>query len=259
MAKLYWQRFGSGPALVMVHGWAMHSGIWTDFAKQLGQSFQVHCVDLPGHGRSDTITAFTLDNITQQIADSCDLASAHWLGWSLGGNVVMEMAKQYPQRVDSMVVLAGNPCFCATQDWPGIDPKVLDLFGENLNSDCQATLQRFLALQTKGLANAKGLLNQLKAAVNEYQTPNVATLQGGLEILKSVDQRPDLSKLSCPALMILGEQDTLVPARVGNELLGLVPHWQVQLVERAGHLPFLTQADLVSQLICDFLMPPKPT
>ena len=43
---------GSGPPLVMLHGWAMHGGIFAPLAARLERHFQLHLVDLPGHGRS---------------------------------------------------------------------------------------------------------------------------------------------------------------------------------------------------------------
>ena len=44
---------GAGPDLVLLHGWAMHSGIWRDVRERLARHFRLHLVDLPGHGRSD--------------------------------------------------------------------------------------------------------------------------------------------------------------------------------------------------------------
>ena len=43
---------GHGPDLVMLHGWGMHSAVWSDWADALASEFRVHCVDLPGHGNS---------------------------------------------------------------------------------------------------------------------------------------------------------------------------------------------------------------
>ena len=45
MTKIYHQTFGKGKPIVLVHGWAMHSGIWQDFARQLAQQYQVTCID----------------------------------------------------------------------------------------------------------------------------------------------------------------------------------------------------------------------
>ena len=253
MAQLHIEKFGAGEPIVLVHGWAMHSGIWRDFAKQLGQSFEVTCVDLPGHGRSDAIEQFDLASITELLAENIDLTSACWLGWSMGGNIVIELAKRFPERVDSLIVVAGNPCFTETSDWPGIRASDLDAFANNLTIDCKTTLLRFLALQTHGVANAKSLLNKLQIVLGECDVPSISTLQGGLEILKSVDQRNDLKALGCPSLVIMGEQDTLVPVAVANKMQVLAPDWQIHILAKTGHLPFLSKPEPVINLICEFI------
>ena len=47
------ESLGAGPPLVLLHGWAMHSGLWGSVPQQLAQRFRVHAVDLPGHGASE--------------------------------------------------------------------------------------------------------------------------------------------------------------------------------------------------------------
>ncbi|NHZ69836.1 MAG: alpha/beta fold hydrolase, partial [Thermotogales bacterium] len=53
--------YGAGPDLVLVHGWGMHGGIWSDWAGELSSCFRVWVVDLPGHGNSDYQGQDTLD------------------------------------------------------------------------------------------------------------------------------------------------------------------------------------------------------
>ena len=43
---------GSGPALVLIHGWALHGGIFAPLVERLAPHFELHVVDLPGHGHS---------------------------------------------------------------------------------------------------------------------------------------------------------------------------------------------------------------
>lgn len=253
MKSLHWQSSGNGPALVLVHGWAMHSGIWLDFADRLANYCRVICVDLPGHGQSPSLSRFDLDSICAQLARQCPEKSAIWLGWSLGGNVILELARQYPERVDGVVILAGNPCFSAKPDWPGITPKALALFADNLERDFRATILRFLALQTRGVVDAKRLLNTVCAAFERYSSPDIRALHGGLEILKSVDQRCFIAEMQQPGLILLGAQDTLVPAKIAETLPAIAPRWQVQVLAKTGHLPFLTQTETVVQSIKQFL------
>jgi len=150
---------------MLVHGWAMHSGIWRDFALQLAQNYRVTCIDMPGHGRSGNIDAFTLEQVGDALVNAAPDDSCCWLGWSLGATVALDIARRYPERVNSLVLLAGNPSFTKTAQWPGMKVDLLDTFAGQLHADCQATLLRFLSLQVMQLPDYKPLLRVLKSAV----------------------------------------------------------------------------------------------
>ncbi len=195
MTKIHLETFGQGKPIVLVHGWAMHVGIWREFAKQLAQNYQVTCIDLPGHGRSEKIDPFTLERISAELVNIIP-GRICWLGWSLGATVALDIAARYPERVSSLVLPAGNPLFPSsgletqTEQWPGMDVRLLDDFAEHLHKNCQATLLRFLSLQVNGMPDPKALLKALKTAVFECAAPDQATLQGGVSILEQADMRP---------------------------------------------------------------------
>jgi len=69
VTKIYLETYGKGKPIVLVHGWAMHTGIWREFAKQLALNYQVTCIDLPGHGRSEKIDPFTLERISDELVN----------------------------------------------------------------------------------------------------------------------------------------------------------------------------------------------
>ncbi len=253
MTKIHQQTFGKGKPIVLVHGWAMHSGIWQDFAGQLAQNYQVTCVDLPGHGRSEKVDAFTLDQISDALVNAISDESSCWLGWSLGATVVLDLARRFPERVNSLVLLAGNPSFTQTAQWPGINVDLLDAFAGQLNEDCQATLLRFLSLQVNNLPDYKTLLRTLKSAVMECDAPDYETLQGGLEILKHADLRPALSDIPVPVSVVLGTRDTLVPVSVGQNIQALAPEITLNIIDKAGHVPFLSHPQEVLAIISRFM------
>lgn len=246
MTKIHLEIFGQGQTIVLVHGWAMHSGIWREFARQLARHYRVICVDLPGHGHSEAIAPFTLERISAELLKAIPEQRCCWLGWSLGATVVLDIAARYPERVAALVMLAGNPSFPSsgleTQSWPGMDVRLLDAFAEQLDENFQATLLRFLALQANGLPEQKALLKVLKTAVFECAAPDKATLQGGLDMLKRTDLRPVLSNLKMPVSLILGGLDTLVPVGVGQKMQQLLPRLELNIIDRAGHVPFLSHS-----------------
>ncbi|RIZ70694.1 MAG: pimeloyl-[acyl-carrier protein] methyl ester esterase [Methylococcales bacterium] len=256
MINLHQQTFGTGKSIVLVHGWAMHSGIWHDFAMQLAQHYQVTCIDLPGHGHSDNLDNFTLEQVADALVDAVADKQSCWLGWSLGATVVMEIAKRYPERVNSLILLAGNPHFTCTEQWPGMKVDLLEAFSEQLTLDAPATLLRFLSLQVAQLPDYKVLLKNIKTAIMARATPNLDTLQGGLTILKQADLRPALAAAQMPILLLLGTRDTLVPIAVGEAIKDLAPTIQIVVIDKAGHVPFLSHPQIVLETITQFMDAP---
>ncbi|TRW96477.1 pimeloyl-ACP methyl ester esterase BioH [Candidatus Methylobacter oryzae] len=253
MTKIHLETFGNGKPIVLVHGWAMHGGIWREFAMQLAQHYRVTCIDLPGHGRSEAIDPFTLERISAELVGLVSEPCC-WLGWSLGAAVVLDITRLYPERVSSLVLLAGNPMFTNSGlAWPGIDVRLLDGFAGNLHQNCQTTLLRFLSLQVNALPDHKHLLKTLKAAVLERDAPNAKTLQGGLDILKQTDLRLALSALNIPVSVILGGLDTLVPVAVGQQMQRLLPSLELNIIDRAGHVPFLSHSEETLAIISRFM------
>jgi pimeloyl-[acyl-carrier protein] methyl ester esterase len=253
MIKLHSETFGRGAPVVLVHGWAMHSGIWRDFAKALARHYRVTCIDLPGHGRSEKISPLTLEQTSAALVNSLPEQPCSWLGWSLGATIVLDIAERFPERVNSLVLLAGNPLFVQTETWSGMEACLLDAFADGLNDNCQATLSRFLALQVKGLTDYKVILKELKESVFGCDMPDSQVLQSGLAILKQSDLRPVLTKLKCPVTVILGGKDTLVPVAVGRQLSQLNAGCEVNIIEQAGHVPFLSHQQEVLAVVSRFL------
>jgi pimeloyl-[acyl-carrier protein] methyl ester esterase len=253
LIKIYQETFGKGKPIVLVHGWAMHSGIWRSFARALAVHFQVTCIDLPGHGRSEKLNPFTLEELSAALIKAVPSTPCCWLGWSLGATVVLDIAHRFPDRIKALVLLAGNPVFVQTASWPGMNNQLLDDFSGHLQANCQATLLRFLSLQVNGLENSRTLLKEIKHAVSECDAPDNDILQGGLAILKQADMRPALKDLKQPVSIILGARDTLVPATVGARIRQLNAACELTIIDKAGHVPFLSHQHELITLISRFM------
>ena len=171
----------------------------------------------------------------------------------MGATVVLDIADRFPERVNSLILLAGNPSFTQTAQWPGMNVSLLDAFADKLNEDCQATLLRFLSLQVNNLPDNKALLRALKSAIMECDAPDDDILRGGLEILKHADLRPVLADTSLPVSVILGARDTLVPVSTGQNMQELAPELTLNIVDKAGHVPFLSHRQDVLAIISRFM------
>jgi len=253
---LYTQTGGSGPDLVLIHGWGLHGGIWGEFVPLLETAFRVTRVDLPGHGRSSWQGQDTLDAMTAAVLEAVPDRAA-WLGWSLGALLAARAAQQVPQRVSALVMLAGSPCFVRRPGWQSaMLPALLDSFAAELRDDYSRTLNRFLSLQVRGSEQAGSVLRTLRTRLLAQGEPEPAALQAGLEILRSSDLRAAARGITCPVLLLMGERDTLVPVAAGGAAAGLFPDAQVAVIAGAGHAPFIQQPQLVAGHVQAFLQRP---
>lgn len=250
MTEIHQEIYGQGRPLVMIHGWAMHSGVWREFAQQLAQYCQVICLDLPSHGRSGAVDRFALPEIGAAMLDAIPNEKFSLLGWSLGATVAIDIARLVPARVESLILLAGNPRFVQADDWPGVRPQVLDAFTGQLSTDLRLTLMRFLALQVNGLPDGKRLLQMMKNAMQECGPPPVDVLQAGLDILKNCDLRTALAQLQCPVTLIQGDRDTLIPLASGQAVQTLQSSIELHVLENAGHAPFLSHGRQLAGIVC---------
>ncbi len=252
IGKLYSETFGTGPDVVMVHGWGMHSGVWRLFAQQFAQDFRMTLIDLPGHGRSGMIEDFSLDGVGEALLNITP-ARAHWLGWSLGAMLALHIAGRHPERLASLTMLAGTARFVQGEDWPcAMDLELMSHFAHDLMTNYHKTLMQFLGLQTWGLEHAREVLRDLKAHVAECAEPEEGALRQGLDILRSADLRGELPGLRVPLLLLLGSKDRLAPPAAGLAMQGLADGAELQVVAGAAHTPFLSHPGPCHTLLIDF-------
>lgn len=243
---------GSGPELVMLHGWAMHGAVMQEFAERLAARFRVTLIDLPGHGQSPVIEDMSLPGMAAAVLAQAP-TRAHWLGWSLGATLSMEIAHVAAWRMLSLILMAGTPRFVRDDDWPGVDEILFAQFAKDLEDDAGKLTQRFLTLQLWGLDDARRIMKKLRARLDTCEPPAAAALQAGLSILRAADLRTELAALRLPVLAVLGRRDRLVPPSVGGALRTLNPGVQVEIVA-AAHLPFLTHGDDTRDVVERFLL-----
>jgi pimeloyl-ACP methyl ester carboxylesterase len=116
---------GTGPTLILVHGFGDTPHVFDDLVPALGGNFRVLAYARRGHGRSGKAGPYDLATLTEDLRalmDSLGIATAHLAGWSMGGNEITAMAARYPDRVERIVYLD------AGYDWS--DPAIVAGFND---------------------------------------------------------------------------------------------------------------------------------
>lgn len=251
--SLHIEVIGNGPPLVLLHGWAMHGGVFAALAETLCEQRTLYLVDLPGHGHSrDSDIPLQLDACARAVL--AVVPDAPWCGWSLGGAIALHAASHWPQRIPALAMIAATPCFVAAEDWPqGMSVSTFAAFEAGLASDWRGTVERFLALEAFGLEDARERMRQLRTLAMQRGAPSPRVLAEGLQLLQATDLRPQLPTLNRPSLWLAGRRDRVVSPQAMQAAADLAPDARFVQIERAGHAPFLTHADAVATALTGFL------
>ncbi len=248
----------NGDPITLLHGWGFNGAIWEETARALANNARVTCIDLPGHGQSPMPTGdYTIEVLADLIAETLP-QQGNVLGWSLGGMIAMQIALRHPEKIKRLILVGSVARFVCDNDWRyAISPDILHAFSESLNDDLQQTLQRFLALQIQSSDDSRSTLRKLRELMNSNDAPQPAALQGGLQILQNIDLRQQLSQLRQPTLMIFGKRDTLTRPQTAQQMLPLLPNAQLEIINGAGHAPFLSHGEQFTTLIEKFIKDPR--
>ncbi len=176
------------------------------------------------------------------------------VGWSLGGQLALELARRAPGQVRALVLMASTPRFTQAADWPqGMDAQTLRAFDTLLAQDWRQTLRDFVQLQVRGGRNAEATQQQLEAALESHGLPRAAALRAGLALLTSLDQRTQLAHIQQPVLVLSGQNDRVTPPAAGQWMADALPNARHIEVARAGHAPLLSHVDEAAAAIREFL------
>jgi len=243
--KLYIHTEGRGDThLVLLHGWAMHGGVFAPLIEALRDRCTLHVVDLPGHGRSRDCKV-SLQPAACAKAIAARVPPALWLGWSLGGLYALEAALDLPQQVQALAMLCASPRFVRGQGWAhAVSPEILQNFGHDLGTDYEGTLERFLALEALGSDCAQADLRKLRADTFSKHRPDVRALVEGLDVLEHTDLRTRLPELSPPSAWIAGRRDRLIPWQA-MQWSAAQCAGAFTCVAGGGHAPFIGHTDAV--------------
>jgi pimeloyl-[acyl-carrier protein] methyl ester esterase len=232
---------GSGPDLVLLHGWSMNAAVWRSLATELARDFRVHAVELGSF-------AVTPDELAAALP-----ARVTVCGWSLGGQLALAWAQRFPKQVSRLVLLATTPRFVAADDWlHGMTSTEFEEFASEVADDPPRARMRFLALQATGDAAARLVLRDLRAANEDGSEADAGALMAGLALLRETDLRAELHVIGQPALVMHGVNDSVIPHAAGEYLARALPQAAFESVAGAGHAFFVTREAAVAHSIRTF-------
>jgi non-heme chloroperoxidase len=226
-AQIFYKDWGSGPPVVLSHGWPLNSDSWEAQALFLASNgFRVVAHDRRGHGRStQTWDGNEMDTYADDLAaviEELDLRDATLVGFSTGGGEVARYVGRHgTERVAGVVLVSSVPPFMLkTDDNPGGVP--IDVFDGIREGSLADRSQQY-----RDLADGPFFGNDRPGANVSQGVRDAFWLQGltaghrnayeSIAAFSATDFRPDLDAIDVPTLVIHGDADQVVPFSVGGE------------------------------------------
>jgi pimeloyl-ACP methyl ester carboxylesterase len=254
---------GEGPPVLLLHGMGATKLSWMPLLAPLAERYRVIAPDLPGHGESAKPRASYgprfYASVVRRLLDESGATRAALIGNSLGGRIALEVAARNPGRVRALALLAPA---VAGLPFPSY-ARLLRLVPTELGAIPLPMRRRLFHLGIKQLfAHPERLpRGAYVAAIDEF----IRVYRSGrarMALLASmrglVRDRPDLfwgmvRRVSVPTLVVQGELDRLVPARLGRVLASTMPRAELALLPGVGHVPQFEVPDVTAGVVRTFL------
>ncbi len=224
---------GSGNPIVLIHGHPFDRTMWRPQVERFSQTHRLIVPDLRGYGESTVIPGkTTLDMFAADVADLLDVLGVEKFvlgGLSMGGQIVMDFHRQFPERVAGLLLADTFP---GAETPEGV--KARNDMADRLEQEGMAPYAE--EVQWKMVARGNDSEHVMRMMKNAPPEGAAAALRGRAE-------RPDYTELlrtiSVPTLVVVGELDEYTPVDVAQHMHTLIPGSELVVIPNAAHMPNL--------------------
>ena len=242
---------GSGPWVVMSHSLACDLHMWDEQAAMLANDYTVLRFDTRGHGMSDAPAGqYTLDMLAEDakgLLDALGIKSCHWVGLSMGGMIAQAFALRYPGVFASLVLADTTSRYPPEAAGLWAD-RIAAVNAKGMDAVVEGTLARWF---TDGFRrDRRDVCGRIEAMIRA--TP-VAGYAGCCNAIPKINFTSRLKEISCPTIIIVGEQDAGTPVDMAREIHAAMPGSELVVIPSASHLSNIEQPEAFSRALGAFL------
>ena len=251
--RIHYTDSGTGPVIVLLHGYLESSEVWNGFAEKLSAKFRVIVVDLPGHGLSDVYgEVHTMDFMAEavkEILQDLKIRKAFLTGHSLGGYVTLAFLELFPEYLSG---------YCLFHSQPFPDPPAALEKRKREIGIVKMGKKNLMYPDNVTMMFASSNLDKFPEALQ--RSKDIASRipgEGIIAVLNGMMVRP--SRLSfveegrVPFLWILGTMDNYIPCDLVQSRVNLPSNAKVVVLKNSGHLGFIEEEDLSVTIVSDFI------
>jgi len=245
--KLFYRKYGNGPALVILHGLYGSSDNWVTIAKNLSDSFTVYLPDQRNHGQSPHNEIHDYDSMRDdlfELINDLKLKKFFLAGHSMGGKTAISFALKWPERLNGLLIADISP-FTYESDGHSAYSQHSGILNAILSLDLQKVTTRN---EVEGLLKGKissekerGLIlkNLQRTENNNFSWKiNAKSLLANLEkIMKGIRRQTDYNQqiTGFPVIFLRGGDSDYIPEKDFKDILHVFPAAEIIEVPGAGH------------------------
>lgn len=251
---------GSGPPLVLLHGFTGSAAIWAPHAAVFAQSYQTVAVDLPGHGLSDAPDdprRYGIGHATEDVLgvlDRLGLQRVNLLGYSMGGRVALSVAIVAPERLSALILESASPGVRDAEQRRARAARDAEMADEIGRDGVESFVDRWEHLPL--FASQAALPEEVRSALRAQRLLNspvgLANCLRGLGQGMQAPMYDYLQEIRVPALLLTGKLDPAY-GELGLEMCAWMRQARLEIVPGAGHAVHLEQPEQFRSLVMEFL------
>jgi 3-oxoadipate enol-lactonase len=254
LAMDYEIRGEGGPALLLLHGFPLHRGIWNTQLAVLGENMRVIAPDLRGHGQTDAPPGpYSMEGMARDCAGLLDELNVTEpvvvAGLSMGGYVALAFARQFADRLAGLVLAATRAGADSVEGKAGRDRNAALARDKGPEAIVEAMLPKMLAPDT--YAVRPNLVEEVRRIMRANSAEGMAGALIGMR--DRPDSTPLLEQISVPVLVIHGLEDQLLPYADAEAMHQRLKDSRLKLVPGAGHLLNMEQPEVFNAEVRTFV------
>ncbi len=241
---------GYGPPLFLFHSLLSDRTSFDAVAFELSQSYRVIIPELPGFGRSQAVRGGLTeiaDRMAEAVEDAAGGRDAIVLGNGYGGFVALQMAIRHP-GIAARLVLADCGAVFSEAGREAFRNMAAASEADGLSAITVIAMRRLFAPEFQDAH--PDLMRDRRDA---FLRTDPEVFRAACAQLAALDLRPELSKVSVPVLVMVGEQDEATPPPMSEELAAGLPNARLKIIPGCAHVPQLQAPQMFLEMMGDFL------